>query len=76
MKRLRLVLVLIALALLALIVIVIAIPENGSEVGQMEEEAEQGDADVQFKLASSYQKGDGVRQDFEKAAKWYREAAK
>ena len=37
--------------------------------------AEQGDAQAQFWPATMYEMGEGVGQDYEKAAKWYREAA-
>ena len=37
--------------------------------------AEQGDAKAQYSLGVAYRKGDGVPQDYAKAAKWYRHAA-
>ena len=42
----------------------------------MKTEAEQGDAEAQHVLGFSYQEGrDGLPQDYEKAAYWYRKAA-
>ena len=37
--------------------------------------AEQGDAQAQFNLGLIYYKGEGVRQDKQKAVEWYRKAA-
>ena len=37
--------------------------------------AEQGDAEAQFKLGSSYFKGKGVPTDFAEAVRWYRKSA-
>ncbi|RCK78856.1 MAG: hypothetical protein OZSIB_1006 [Candidatus Ozemobacter sibiricus] len=41
----------------------------------LREAAEDGDLEAQFRLASRYHFGQGVRQDFAEAAKWYRRAA-
>jgi TPR repeat protein len=41
----------------------------------LQHEAEQGDADAQFKLGNMYQNGQGVLKDFSKAFKWYQKAA-
>ena len=38
--------------------------------------AEKGNSTAQFNLGLMYDKGDGVRQNFSKAVKWYRLAAK
>ena len=45
------------------------------EMSTNREAAEQGDAEAQWNLGLSYYNGDGVRQDYEEAAKWYRKAA-
>ena len=37
--------------------------------------AEQGNVDAQFILGECYSKGEGVKQDYEQAAYWYRKAA-
>lgn len=37
--------------------------------------AEQGDANAQYNLGTMYDNGEGVREDDEEAAKWYRKAA-
>ncbi|WP_042906619.1 tetratricopeptide repeat protein, partial [Glaesserella parasuis] len=37
--------------------------------------AEQGDAVAQFNLGVMYDKGQGVRQDYHQAAKWFQKAA-
>ena len=37
--------------------------------------AEQGDADAQYNLGISYDRGEGVPQDYVEAVKWYRKAA-
>ena len=38
--------------------------------------AEQGDADSQFELGVRYANGDGVTQDYAKAAFWFEKAAR
>ena len=38
--------------------------------------AEEGNSTAQFNLGLMYDKGDGLRQSFPKAVKWYRNAAK
>tara|TARA_B100000686_G_scaffold79749_1_gene85991 strand:- start:184 stop:468 length:285 start_codon:yes stop_codon:yes gene_type:complete len=38
--------------------------------------AQKGNSIAQFNLGLMYDKGDGVRQSFPKAVKWYRKAAK
>ena len=42
---------------------------------QMEQEAENGSMADQFKLGYAYDKGEGIEQDYEKAAYWYNLAA-
>jgi len=37
--------------------------------------ADQGEADAQYLLGATYEKGRGVAQDFAQAAAWYRKAA-
>ncbi|GHT72265.1 hypothetical protein AGMMS49950_10680 [Endomicrobiia bacterium] len=37
--------------------------------------AQQGDDEAQFKLGVIYLKGDGVKQDYKKAFKWYKKSA-
>ncbi len=39
------------------------------------ERAKQGDIDAQFVLGNSYYNGEGVKQNYAEAAKWYRQAA-
>ena len=39
------------------------------------EKAEEGDAEAQFNLALMYEKGDGIKQDKQKAFYWYKKAA-
>ena len=38
--------------------------------------AEHGNAKAQYHLALMYQRGEGVKKDYQKALKWYRKAAK
>ena len=44
-------------------------------ISNLQELAEQGDADAQFKLGVMYDNGEGVPQDYTEAAKWFRLAA-
>ena len=50
---------------------------NVGEVAQKEmlQLAEAGDAELQFSLGVMYEHGEGVRQDYAEAARWYRKAA-
>ena len=50
---------------------------NVGEVAQKEmlRMAEAGDAELQFSLGVMYEHGEGVRQDYAEAARWYRKAA-
>jgi TPR repeat protein len=51
---------------------------RGDDVGELKrfrQLAEQGHQWAQRRLGSMYEKGEGVRQDFEEAVKWYRLAA-
>lgn len=41
----------------------------------IEDKAEQGDAQAQFELGLQYEKGDGVNKDLKKAIYWYQKAA-
>ena len=67
------------LTLLLLVLVVLARFQPGFAEPQGIEEtrkvAEQGDAEAQSNLASRYLTGDGVPEDHQKAAKWYRQAA-
>lgn len=49
--------------------------EPSAAIESLVKAAEQGDAKAQFELASAYDGGRGVRQDFLEAFKWYRRAA-
>lgn len=46
-----------------------------SSVDVLMRKAEQGDAAAQFHLGARYKNGEGVRQDYQEALKWYRKAA-
>jgi uncharacterized protein len=48
---------------------------SGQDVSQLEAQAKSGDPIAQLKLARAYGRGDGVPQDEEVAAQWYRKAA-
>ena len=49
--------------------------KNLSEFEETKALAEKGDASAQNNLGYMYDAGNGVSQDFEEAAKWYRKAA-
>ena len=52
--------------------------QESEEVRRFKEtkiKAEQGDAEAQWELGCMYAEGEGVSQDYEKAAKWFRKAA-
>ena len=46
------------------------------EFEALKKDAEKGDAQSQNDLAVCYELGEGVEQSFEKAAEWYKKAAK
>ena len=46
-----------------------------TEVQSFRHAADQGDAAAQSRLGSLYETGQGVRQDYDEAVKWYRLAA-
>src|SRR5947207_12930047 len=48
---------------------------SAQDVSQLEAQAKNGDSTAQLKLARAYAHGDGVSQDGELAAQWYRKAA-
>jgi len=50
-------------------------PTSVDEITALEAEAEKGDAAAQRTLGVKYEQGDGVSQNAEKAAEWYRKAA-
>ena len=45
--------------------------EEKEEFEELKKDAEQGDADAQYKLAIAYEKGWSVEKDPEEAKKWY-----
>ena len=49
--------------------------KSSVDVKQLQQAAEQGDAEAQFILGSCYEAGDGVKQDKAEAVKWFRKAA-
>jgi TPR repeat protein len=50
-------------------------PASADGISQLRTLAEGGNAEAQLKLASAYENGDGVSQNDQLAAKWYRKAA-
>ena len=42
---------------------------------QLRASADKGDADAAYKLGGLYYRGEGVKQDYDEAAKWYAKAA-
>jgi TPR repeat protein len=46
------------------------------QISELEQRAEQGDVETQFKLARMYQTGDGIGKNSEKAAQWFASAFK
>lgn len=67
-------------ALLALGIGQAAWADDTLNVGEMVQKemlrmAEAGDAELQFSLGVMYEHGEGVRQDYAEAARWYRKAA-
>jgi TPR repeat protein len=49
--------------------------ESAANIAKWRKAAEQGDAKAQFNLGILYAKGQGVPQDYKRAAQWYRKAA-
>ncbi|WP_277600823.1 tetratricopeptide repeat protein [Eikenella corrodens] len=66
---------LLAAALLALGLSQAVWADNASDFRQTLHLAEQGNADAQYNLGVMYDNGQGVRQDYAEAARWYRKAA-
>ena len=67
-------------ALLALGIGQAAWADDTLNVGEMVQKemlqlAEAGDAELQFSLGVMYEHGEGVRQDYAEAVRWYRKAA-
>jgi TPR repeat protein len=52
-----------------------AISISSTDLAQLQSKADAGDATAQLALGRAYQNGNGVRQNDELAAKWYRKAA-
>ncbi len=66
---------LLATALLALGLNQAVWADDVSDFRETLQLAEQGNADAQFNLGLMYYDGQGVRQDYAEAVKWYRQAA-
>ena len=66
---------LLAAALLALGLNQAVWADDASDFRQTLQLAEQGNADAQYNLGVMYDNGQGVRQDYAEAARWYRKAA-
>lgn len=47
---------------------------DSSEIEQLKQQAEQGDADAQYKVGRMYEKGIGVTKDESTAWDWYQKA--
>ncbi|MFN8922466.1 MAG: tetratricopeptide repeat protein [Sphingobacteriia bacterium] len=62
-------------SLLPLWLLAQATPEKNMTNEETQKMAQQRDAEAQFKLGEMYRYGEGVEQDWEKAAHWYRKAA-
>ena len=45
------------------------------EIAELLSNAQNGDAESQYKLANAYETGEGLKQDYVEAAKWYRKVA-
>jgi len=61
--------------LAATMLAVMACSSPSSEKDNVFRRAEKGNAKAQFDLGLKYDTGEGVRQDYAEAAKWYRKAA-
>ena len=66
---------LLATALLALGLNQAVWADDASDFRETLQLAEQGNADAQFNLGLMYYDGQGVRQDYAEALRWYRKAA-
>ena len=66
---------LLAAALLALGLNQVVWADDASDFRQTLQLAEQGVAEAQFNLGMMYDSGQGVRQDYAEAFRWYRKAA-
>ena len=66
---------LFAVAFLLLPLSVIIYANNTVDIRILEEKAINGDIEAQFNLGFMYAKGQGVRQDYQKALEWYEKAA-
>ena len=68
-----------ALMVTALLLLVCPNPltaeEQKSDILILQKKAKQGDADAQYELGRMYGKGEGVEQDYTKAAEWFEKAA-
>lgn len=53
----------------------VALPDRATKADELQALAEQGNALDQYNLGVRYEKAQGVRQDFQEAARWYRLAA-
>lgn len=47
-----------------------------SDLQELMQKAQNGDADSQYELGNLYQNGEGVEMDIEKAIEWWQKAAK
>lgn len=53
----------------------IASSAPGSDFAEVRDKARRGDAQAQYRMGRIFETGDGVDENFVKAAKWYRKAA-
>lgn len=64
-------------ALSALIVLILsAFPVFAANFRETQRKANNGDAQAQFELGEMYHDGDGVKQNYKEAMKWYLKASK
>ncbi len=69
------VLFILLISLASLFSCAVLLETKGDPLSKQFQEAENGDADAQYRLGLMYFKGDGISQDLSQAAKWYRKAA-
>jgi TPR repeat protein len=50
-------------------------PVSATQIPELSAKADKGDADAQRTLGGAYARGEGVKQDYQEAAKWYQRAA-